>query len=475
MILGKFKKLFLSLRNRLIFSHILPSLVIIPLMGVAMLYLLETRLMLPQIYANLSDDAILISEMTRSLPELWQNPLIAQSFVEGADPYLGGRLTLLNPYGRVLASSDQADLGLPGQIVELPDLYPPRRGEVIEIKNGPLAEAFVPVVGNDATYYGVVRMTTRLLTVSDEIYQLRFLLLGVFLIAIVAGTLLGSYLAVSISSPVHKVTEAIHALAQGNDLTILPETGIEETRILTRAVNTLVERLHTMEHSRRQLLANLVHEVGRPLGALGSATRALIKGANSDPELARDLLNGMEGELNRLHHLLDDLTRMYDQVLGPMELNLRLIDLYEWLPGLLVPWQTAAEEKGLLWKQYLSEQSPALFVDPDRLAQAVGNLCSNAIKFTPKGGEITIHTGVEGDQYWIQVSDTGIGIHPQDQGKIFQAYYRGIQDRTFVQGMGLGLTIARDIVQAHGGSIQVESEPGLGASFRLWLPIREME
>jgi len=319
----------------------------------------------------------------------------------------------------------------------------------------------------------VVRLTTRVITVSDEIYQLRYLLLSVFLVAILAGVLLGSYLAVSINRPVHNVTDAIHALAQGDFQNRLPETGIEETRILARAVNTLVERLHAMEHSRRQLLANLVHEVGRPLGALGSAIRALLKGADRDPELARDLLNGMDGEINRLHHLLDDLTRLYDQVLGPLELDRQPIDLQEWLSGVLMPWQIAAEEKGLNWQVTILEGALVIVADPDRLAQAVGNLCSNAIKFTPKGGEISIANGVEGDQLWIQVSDTGPGIPVQDQERIFQAYYRGNQGRTILQGMGLGLTIARDIVNAHGGRIQVESEPGMGARFRLWLPLQE--
>lgn len=463
--------MFRSLRNRLIFSHILPSLVIIPFMGIAMIYLLETRLLLPQIYTNLSDDATLIAEITNTIPEIWQNPITAQIFVKGADPYLGGRLTLLDPYGRVLASSELVDQATPGQIVELPDLHPAVQGEVINLQKGPLAEAFVPVVGSDGHFYGVVRLTTRLLTVSDEIYQLRYLLLAVLLVAILAGILLGSYLAVSISRPVHIVTDAIHALAQGDFRTKLPETGTDETRTLARAVNTLVERLHMMEQSRRKLLANLVHEVGRPLGALGSAIRALLKGADRDPEFARDLLNGMDGEINRLNRLLDDLTGLYDQVLGSLELNRQPIDLKVWLHEILIPWETAAEEKGLRWRMTIPEVLPELLADPDRLAQAIGNLCSNAVKFTPRGGEVTISTGVDQDRYWIQVSDTGPGISPQDQERIFQPFYRGNPDRRILQGMGLGLTIARDIINAHGGQIQVESELGTGSKFRLWLPM----
>ena len=174
-------------------------------------------------------------------------------------------------------------------------------------------------------------------------------MVGVLLLAVLAGTGLGSYLAVSISRPVHQVTEAIQTLAQGDFRTRLPESGINETRTLVRAVNTLVERLHSMEQARRQLLANLVHELGRPLGALRSAIHALQKGADRDPELEQDLLNGMDSETARLQRLLNDLAGLYDQVLGSLELNRQPINMKEWLPQVLVSWETAAAEKGLNW------------------------------------------------------------------------------------------------------------------------------
>ena len=277
--------MFRSLRNRLIFSHILPSLVIVPLMGIAMLYLLETRILLPIIYANLSDDAILIAEIAQTVPNIWQNPFSAQDFVEGAEPYLGGRLTLTDPNGYVLASTDPNHSFLFGEVVELPSLSSAGRGDVVQIQRGPLAEVFTPVIDNFGRSLGVVRLTTRVLSVSEEIYQLRYLLIGVLVLAILAGILLGSYLAVNISRPVAQVTDAIYTLAQGDLRTRLPESCPQETRTLVRAVNTLVERLVSMEQARRQLLANLVHELGRPLGALHSAIRALQKGADRDPQL----------------------------------------------------------------------------------------------------------------------------------------------------------------------------------------------
>ena len=463
--------MFRSLRNRLILSHILPSLVIIPLMGIAMLYLLETRLLLPMIYANLSDDAILIAEVAQAVPDIWQNPLSAQVFVTGADPYLGGRLTLTDPNGLVLASTDQNYNVLSGEVVELPNLSSAGRGDVIQIQRGAQAEVFTPVIDNFGRSLGVIRLTTRLLSVSEEVYQLRYLLMGVLLLAILAGIGLGSYLAVNISRPVRQVTEAIDTLTQGDMHDRLVERGPQETRTLVRAVNTLVERLDSLERARRQLLANLVHELGRPLGALHSAIRALQKGADRDPELGKDLLNGMDAQTLRLQRLLDDLAGLYDQVLGPLELSRQVIGVGEWLPEVLVPWEAAAKEKGLGWQVQLADSPSDLLVDPDRLAQAIGNLCSNAVKFTPKGGQVTVLTGADQDRFWIQVRDNGPGILPQDQDKVFEPFYRGPQDRRIRQGMGLGLTIARDIIHAHQGEIEMQSEPGNGAVFTIYLPL----
>jgi len=458
--------MFRSLRNRLIFSHIFLFLAIIPPMGIAMLYLLESRILLPMIYTNLSEDAALIAEVAQVVPDIWVNPASTQIFVQGADVYLGGRLTLTDPSGYVLASADPDDSS---EVVELPDMSGVNQGEVVQIWNGPLAEVFAPVLRGDGRLLGVVRLTTRPVTVSDEIYQLRYLLAGVLLLAILAGIGLGSYLAVTISRPVRQATEAITTLAQGEMRTRLPEKGTDEMRTLARAVNTLVQRLLGMEQARRQLLANLVHEIGTPLGAVRSAIHALQNGADQDPELEADLLDGLDSETGRLQRLLDDLAGMYDQVLGPLELNRKRIELKNWLADVLVPWEVSAREKGLAWQADLPEDLPEVAADPDRLAQAIGNLCSNAIKFTPAEGLVSVSAGVEAGRVWVRISDTGPGIPTEEQGKVFHPFFRGSQKRRIRQGMGLGLAIAHDIILAHGGEIRLESEEGAGASFTIWL------
>ena len=119
----------------------------------------------------------------------------------------------------------------------------------------------------------------------------------------------------------------------------------------------------------------------------------------------------------------------------------------------------------------MADSPPDLLADPDRLAQAIGNLCSNAVKFTPSGGQVTVRTGVDQERFWVQVKDNGPGILPQDQDKVFEPFFHGPHDRRIRQGMGLGLTIARDIVHAHQGEIALKSEPGVGSEFTIYLPL----
>src|SRR5215212_130609 len=463
--------MFHSLRNRLIFSHILPALLIIPLMGAAMVYVLETRLLLPTIYSNLAKEAKLMAAITHNEPVFWQSREAAQALVNGAGPYLNGRFSIITLDGHTLATSSSVQDGIETSIVELPDMAAVRPGQVVELRNGPLAEAIAPVYDAGGREIGVIRMTTQVVTVSEEIYHLRYLLGFVLVLAVLAGLGLGSYLAISLNRPIQHVTRSIQVLAQGDWQAHVEERGPDEMRLLAREVNVLVDKLHSLEKARRQLLANLVHELGRPLGAIRSAILALLHGANKDSQLSNDLLTGLDEETIRLQHLLEDLAGLHDQVLGKLELNRSAVPLNDWLVSTLSPWEAAARQKGLTWVVDTSPGLPVVLMDSDRMAQAVGNLLSNAIKFTPAGGRVSTSVRTADSQLTIQIEDTGPGIPLNEQETIFQPFIRGSQGRRIVEGMGLGLSIAREILVAHGGDISLESTPSAGSRFILQLPV----
>jgi two-component system sensor histidine kinase BaeS len=269
----------------------------------------------------------------------------------------------------------------------------------------------------------------------------------------------------NLERPLRDVTRAVQALASGEQLAPLPERGPREIQNLLQSMNALVQRLLSLEQARRQLLANLVHELGRPLGAFRSATQALLGRSGEDPDLRQELLEGMDEEAERLGRLLDDLAGLHDQVLGTLELTREPIALGEWLAHTLPPWREAAQAKGLKWRTAVPPNLPTLDVDPDRLAQVVGNLLSNAIKYTPPRGTVSLDAGVEGEEAWIRIGDTGPGIAPEEQERIFAPFYRSQPGRRFPQGMGLGLNIAYGLVAAHGGRLDLDSTPGLGSRF----------
>jgi signal transduction histidine kinase len=194
-----------------------------------------------------------------------------------------------------------------------------------------------------------------------------------------------------------------------------------------------------------------------------------LNGADEEPELRRELLVGMDDQVQRLRPLVDSLADLHGQVLGGLELGLEPVSLPEWLPRTVAPWRQAAHDKGLHWEIQVPASLPMVEVDPDRLAQALGNLLSNAIKYTPEG-IISVEAASRDGEVAIAVKDSGIGIAPSELERIFEPFYRSRRDKRFPQGMGLGLSIARDLVVAHGGTIRVDSAPGEGSRFTILLP-----
>lgn len=470
--------MFRSLRNRLILSHILPLIFVSLLTGFALIYVLETRFLLPRLADNLIGQARLLAEISRSEFELWGNPVLFGRMLDRVSLDPAVRVMFLSPNGQILYSSESGDVTRLGVFTEPVGLSTAQRGEEVVLTNysvfrpnNVLLEVLRPVIDPQSLQVvGIVRLTYRLASAFELFIQFRFLIVYVLVFGLLLGAVMGSLLALSISRPVRQVTQAIYDLAQGTRREALIEQGPEEIRAQIRAVNYVVERLHNLEEARRQLLANLVHELGRPLGALRSAIQAIAKGAGQDQQLLEELTSGMDEEAARLERVVEDLAHLHGQGMGQLELSRQSVNLVEWLPRVLRPWEQMARAKGQHWQVQLPAELPLVSADPVRLAQVVGNLASNAIKYTPPEGSVGIEAGSQENMVWIRISDTGPGIPLDEQEKIFVPFYRGSQERRIKQGMGLGLTIARDLVQAHGGRITLESTPGEGSHFTIWLP-----
>jgi signal transduction histidine kinase len=469
-----------SLRNRLILSHILPLLIIIPIIGITLIYVLETRFVLPQLTGTISGNALLIAKLSQVQADAWTNPDAAQSLLNRINPNLTSRVMFLSPECRLLASSNPSD------VKRIDSVLLSRCQEVVQKRNvvinsnfysndfnGDAIDVLAPVFGEGGQIIGIVRLTYPFASAFIQLFNMRAFIAAISLVGILSGAFIGTLLALNISNPIQRVTKVIYNLARDGQREQLPVQGPDEIKLLSQAVNYLVDRLNDLEKARRRLLSNLVHELGRPLGALRSANQAILEGADSDPEFTHELLVGMDEEMERLQNLLQSLTHHYDQALGNLELDRQLLPLGEWLSHLLLPWEIAAHDKQLHWAVSIPPDLPTIHADPLRLAQALGNLISNAIKYTPAGGMVSISAGCNGDIVWMQVKDSGVGIPMDEQMNIFSPFYRGNHGRRFPQGMGLGLSIARDLTIAHGGKLEMQSLPGLGSSFTISIPCNE--
>ena len=494
-----------SLKWRLIITHILPLMVAVPLIGVALIYILESQVLLSNLSSDLQQRAATIARTTIDQVDIWYDKDNAQAFVRRISATLNTPVMLFDPKGDILASSDPNETIAQGEMLQLPGLAQALQGKTSIQLHYPkflrpeFADVLMPVVDTNGKVIGVIRLKDQLEGFQDRFYQLRLLIAWVIGIGLLMGVLLGWWLAFTLEKSLKRATAAIsmlseQSLSHGLDQPqpVLVEEGPSEIRSLTRAFNLMAERLQTLEVSRKRLLANLVHELGRPLGALRSALQALQSGADEDESLRYELLIGMDGEIGRLHKLLDDLAKLYHQPLGPYDLEIKPLDLMEWLPKMSAPWREAAAQKNINWQTSISSMLPIVQADENRLAQAVGNLFSNAIKYTPQHGVIQL---VAVDQIssnlsnlpknelehnykrWVQIEviNTGKPLAKEEQKKIFLPFYRGREHTRFPQGMGLGLTIAKDIVQAHQGVLEVESIPDKGNRFIIRLPVQAFQ
>ncbi len=469
--------MFRSLRNRLIFSHILPILVTIPLAAIALFFVLETQFLLPSIAENLSQEARYLAEISRAEFQLFGNPVIVSNMLNRVDIDPSIRVMFLDENGRLLYSSDSSDRDQFGRLMQTEGLSQAANGEEVVLTNysifrlrDVLVDVFSPVISPQEEVIGVVRVSYRSAALYQLLSRLRNLITAVLIIGLLAGTALGSFLGVNIGNPIRQVTSAIYGVARGERQRIKLVEGPDEIRNLSQSVNYLVERLGELESGRRHLLANLVHEIGRPLGALRSGIQSLLRGADKDQQLMRELAKGMDEEADRMQHVLEELAHLHDEVIGTLELKKEILLLNDWLPKVLLPWKQSAEENQIHWIEEYPDTAIQISADPIRMGQVIGNLANNAVKYTPDGGSVSISAGTTETQVWIRFIDTGLGIAEEEQELVFEPFYRGDQGRKIRQGMGLGLSIARDILHAHGGEIELKSDQNVGSQFIVWLP-----
>lgn len=287
--------------------------------------------------------------------------------------------------------------------------------------------------------------------------------------AVLVALLVGVLLARTLTLPLHRLTEATHRMAGGALEQVVPVQSADEIGALAAAFNQMSRAVARANAARRQMTADVAHELRTPLTVIAGYIEAMRDGVLAPTP---DRLSVIHDEMEHLQHLVGDLRILSQADAGELKLNKQPVSPRELLEQTSAAFAHQAAQKNVRLELLLDGPLPDALADETRLAQVLDNLLSNALRYTPEGGCIVLgaHSGKGTLAFTVQ--DTGPGIAPEALPLIFDRFYRADQSRSEETGeSGLGLAIAKAIVEAHGGTITVTSTVGQGTTFRLELPI----
>jgi signal transduction histidine kinase len=306
---------------------------------------------------------------------------------------------------------------------------------------------------------------------APEVAYLRRLNRGLALAggaAVLVALVVSILLARSLTGPLLALTQATHRLAGGELEQTVPVTTQDEIGDLAAAFNQMSQALTSANQSRRQMTADIAHELRTPLTVIAGYIESMRDGVlAATPER----LGVIYAELEHLQRLVGDLRLLSQADAGEVKLNRQPVSPLDLLQQAAASFAHQAEQKGVRLQLAGSGPFPPIRVDETRLLQVLGNLLSNALRYTPQGGQVELRAAVAPAGVTLSVSDTGPGIAPTDLPHVFNRFYRADKSRAEESGeSGLGLAIAKALVEAHGGSLTAASTLGQGTTFNIHLP-----
>jgi len=290
-------------------------------------------------------------------------------------------------------------------------------------------------------------------------------------------------IAESVSRPLRRLTQAASAIAQGDYDQTVPVQGPTEVRELAANFNAMAAQVRSSQQSQRDFLANVSHDLKTPLTSIQGFAQAIVDGAAGDAEGVRRSAAVIQDEAQRMARMVAELLDLARIESGQVIMRREPIHVDAVLRDCAAKLALSAQQAGVVLDTQILTDLPLITGDGDRLAQAFTNLIDNALKHTPEGGRVTVaarslsgssivrrgKTGPAGVE--VSVSDTGSGIPPQELDRIFERFYQVDKSRQRGGGLGLGLAIVKQIVEAHHGTITVESAVGRGSRFIVMLPL----
>lgn len=300
---------------------------------------------------------------------------------------------------------------------------------------------------------------------SGDLDLQALLLSGLALVALAGG--LSFLVASRVSGPVRRLITAVDRLAEGDLGQRVPDGGGGEVGSLATSFNAMAQDLQSSEVARSNMVSDVAHELRNPVGVLQGSLEAAQDGLF---EIDHALVDSLHDETLHLSRLVEDLQQLALADAGALAVHPVQTDVGDLVTQVANSHLQAATDTGLSLST-LVKGSIVADVDPTRIHQVVSNLLANAIAYTPEGGTVTTRALIDGAEVVISISDTGVGLSAEELPKVFDRFWRADQSRTRATGgSGVGLSICKELVESHSGTITAVSEPGVGSTFTVRLP-----
>jgi len=304
---------------------------------------------------------------------------------------------------------------------------------------------------------------------ADKVDRLaNFVGFGVASLLVLGGAGLLLWMRRSVFRPLLAISNAMRRFGSGRKRTRAPETGPSELRDMARTFNEMANSLGRQQEDQLTFLAGVAHDLRNPLSALKMSAALVTSGRPLTEERMQKTMALVRRQVARLDRMVGDLLDATRIEAGRFELQLEERDARELVREVAELYQGGSSQD---FQVQLPEEPVLLSCDPARLEQVLHNLVSNALKYSPTGSRVDLLVAREGEEAVLSVVDRGIGMSAEDVRHLFMPFRRGSRAREKAPGVGIGLSVARRIVEAHGGRIEVDSRPGVGSTFRVRLPL----
>ncbi len=479
-----------TLRSRVMISYLAVVLVSLILAGVVFIFFLS-RYAVQREREEFGEEILAVSDQVGRVIEyvsrieiyreetplrlLGREVLLLRGILDASSRVVGAELVVCLENGRILAQTPGISLWRRiGRILVEPENV--EKGQINVTEKvfaqgmGRYLVATVPVEtrGRQKAFVIAVKPLKEL---GSPLGRLLLYLLAAGLISMGISMALGIYLSGMLSRPIRAVARAARRMASGDFDQRVEVAGFSESRELARDFNTMAERVKSAYERQRDFAANVSHEIRTPLTSIRGFAQSLLDGVSKTEEEKKRALEVIESESSRLERVLKDILLLSQIDAGELAVNRSVFDVGDLLRRMEIIYGGLAESKGI--EMIVRTQKPSITVntDPDRIERILGNLVDNAIKYTQKGGTVTLSVEKGDNGVAVSVNDTGPGIPEERMERIFDRFYRDEENRDkSLHGAGLGLAISKELAGTLNCRLKVKSTEGKGTQFTLIIP-----